>query len=150
MPTKKNDKPVVRIASFDVLKPEDIDVQLVFDDHVEVVPLRTLSYAEFQRLGQEVPNPVPPVMSADRSGPILDYNDKTYRQAVYDANLLRAYKRLLAMLLIPVPGKTEAEKIATLESMDANRLRMLIDAVTQLAAGGEAVVESRAATFQRQ
>lgn len=144
----KQDKPVVRITSFDVFQPEEVDVRLEFDDHVEVVPMRTISYLDFQRLGDDVPNPVPPITHADRNGPVYDYNDKAYQRALQDAHRLRACKRLLAMLRVDVPGGTEDERVDALLRMDANRLRMLINAVTALAANGEAVVEAKAATFR--
>lgn len=143
------DKKTVRLTSFDAFMPEDIDVRLEFDDHIEIVPMRTLSYGEFQRIGRDVPIPTPPIMGAGKNGPIYDYNDAGYRQQVQDAEMQRTLRRLLASLRVPVPGGTVVEQVAVLQNSDANRLRMLISAMVQLAAGGEASVESRAATFQQ-
>lgn len=142
------EKPVVRIASLSAFAPVEVEVRLEFEDRVELVPMRTLSYAEFQRLGWEVPNPVPPVTGAGRNGPITDPNDAGYRRALLEAEMKRAHKRLLASLLLEVPGATEDEKIAYLQTLDANRLRLLVSIVGQLVTEGTAHIEAKAAAFQ--
>lgn len=147
--TAKPDLPIVRISAFDAFAPEDVDVRLVFDDHVEVVPMRTISYAEFQQLGQEVTMPTPPVIGAGKTGPVLDFHNADYLRAVQDANRLINFKRLLRMLRFDVPGKDETEQIAALQHLDTNRLRMLMQAVVQLAASGEVRVEAKSATFHK-
>lgn len=146
----EDDKPIISITSLDDFSPADVDVRLEFEDHVELVPMKQLSYAAFQKLGWEVPNPVPPMSGVDKNArPVFDYNNPTYQQAVRDAETQRSYKRLLASLRLDVPGADEAEKIAFLQNLDANRMRMLLSAVGQLITEGAATVEAKTATFQR-
>lgn len=143
-----NDKPIVRVTSLADFEPADVDVVLEFEDHKELVPMRQLSYAEFQRLGWEVPNPKPPISGVDKQArPVFDYTDATYLRQVQDAETQRSYKRLLASLRIDVPGADEAAKIDYLQSRDANRMRLLLSVVGQLVTEGAASVEAKAATF---
>lgn len=138
-------KPVKRIDSLSALQPETVDVTMEFEDHIEVMPLKTLSYAEWQRIGWSVPNPTPPISGVDgNKRPIVNYDDPQFRIQVQQAELERAYRRVLASMVLPVPGNTEAEQLDYLKALDANRIRMLINAVSELAAGGGARIGAKA------
>lgn len=142
---EKQDKPITRVTDLAALATETVDVTLEFEDHIEVVPMKTLSYAEWQRIGWSVPNPIPPVSGVDSSKrPIFDLYSPQYIEASQRAELERAYKRLLASMALPVPGADEAEQIDYLKRLDANRVRMLISAVNELAAGGRSHVSAKA------
>lgn len=146
----KPEKPIVSITSLEEFSPANVTVTLEFDDHIEEIPMRALSYAEFQKLGWLVPNPTPPISGVDgNKRPVFDYNNPTYQQQMREAETLRSYKRLLASLRLDVPGADEDAKIAYLQSRDANRMRMLLGIVGQLVTDGEAHIEAQAATFQR-
>lgn len=148
MADEQPEKTIQRITSLTQFAPADIDVQLEFEDHIEVLPMRALSYAEYQRLGWDVPNPVPPPSGIDgNKRPIFNYSDPTYQRQMQEADTLRGCKRLLASLRLDVPGDDEAAKIAYLQGLDANRLRLLIGVVGQLVMHGEARIEAKAATF---
>lgn len=138
-------KPVKRIDSLSALQPETVDVTMEFEDHIEVMPMKTLSYAEWQRIGWSVPNPVPPISGVDgNKRPIVNYDDPQFRIQVQQAELERAYRRVLASMVLSVPGGTEAEQLDYLKALDANRIRMLINAVSELAAGGGARISAKA------
>jgi hypothetical protein len=143
----KPDKPVIAITSLDAFAPGDVDVTLEFEDHIETVPMRALSYAKFQSIGREVKNPLPPITGAGKTGPIFDYKDADYLIAMQEAEITRSCKRLLASLRLDVPGKTDDEKIAYLQGLDVNRMALLMNVVSQLVTEGKAHVEARAATF---
>lgn len=146
--SEKPELPVIAITSLDTFAPGDVDVVLEFEDHIETVPMRTLSYAEFQRIGREVPNPKPPITGGGRNGPIFDYKDDAYVLAMQDAEITRNYKRLLASLRLKVPGDTDEEKIAYLKTLDVNRMANLIGAVSQMVTEGKVRVEAKVGTFQ--
>jgi hypothetical protein len=146
----KPEKPVIAITDLGSFAPGDVDVTLEFDDHSESVPMRALSYAEFQRLGWLVPNPKPPISGVDGNRrPVFDFQDATYQRQAQEADNERAYRRLLASLRLNVPGNDDDEKIAYLKSLDANRMALLLNVVGQLVTEGKAHVEAKAAGFQR-
>ena len=143
------DKERADVLSLDDLAPIAVRVEIEHGDRLLVVPLKTLSYFEWVRLGYEVPNPVPPTMGVDKQGrPILDTRDPSYLRALDEAALERGYVRLLAALDIPIPGATKAEQLAALKArLDTNVTRQLTAVLNQLASEGEARIMSRAETF---
>lgn len=148
--TKASVKPVMHVNSLASFETADVEARLEFADRVELVPMRTLSYGEFQRIGWQVRNPTPPISGVDGSRrPVFDYNDATYQQQMQEAERQRALRRLLAALNVEVPGATDDEKIAYLQGLDANYLRLLISVVGQLVTEGEARIEAKAAAFQQ-
>jgi hypothetical protein len=61
MAAKTEGKQRVKITSLADLQPRTVDIEIVRDNEVLVIPCKTLSYAEFQRLGYDVVDPSPPV-----------------------------------------------------------------------------------------
>lgn len=130
------------------LQPRLVDVQIELDDEIVVIPCKTLSYAEFQRLGYEVVDPSPPVSGAGPKGPIYNYNDAAYLQARQQANDARLYRRLLAFVQIDVPGATVEEQIDALtNTLEVAVVRALVQVMSNMVTGGEARIADRAATF---
>lgn len=115
-----------------------------------VVPLRTLTYSEWLRLGFEVPDPTPPISGVDKNGrPVFDTRHPDYLRAVEMATLQRGLRRLLAALQIDIPGDTAEQKLAALDaSLDAGVARQLLGVLGRLAAKGEAHITARADTFR--
>lgn len=145
------DKERADALSLDDLAPLNVRVEIEHGDRILTVPLKTLSYFEWVRLGYEVQSPVPPTMGVDKQGrPLLDTRDPTYLRQLDEAGMERGYIRLLAALDIPIPGDTREEKIAALKSrLDTNVVRQLQSILNQLASEGEARIVGRAETFHR-
>jgi hypothetical protein len=143
------DKERADALSLDDLSPLKVRVEIEHGDRVVVVPLRTLPFFEWVRLGYEVANPVPPTMGVDKNGrPLLDTRDPGYLRALDEAGMERAYVRLLAALDIPIPGDTREEKLAALKAkLDTNVARQLNGVLNQMASEGEARIVARSETF---
>lgn len=132
-------KPVYTLTSFadPRLQPHDVKVRLEFDDHSEVFVMTTLSYQQFEALGAEVPEPVPTISGTDgNKRPVHNLTDPTYQQAVAEAKMQRAFKRLVAMLRLDTPENDEAAKIAYLQTLDAAVVTHLLTAVGKLVRDG--------------
>lgn len=141
----------IKVTDLLQLAPDEVDVRIVVDDHEErVVPMRTLSWAQWEQIGESVPHPIPEPNGVTASGKLTyDYSHPDYLQRVAQANNERAYRRLLAMLRLEVPGSTDAEKVAFLKALDSNFINQLMTAANQLASGGRASIDARAGAFQR-
>lgn len=138
-------KPVKRISDLGTLKPETVDLVFEYDDHDEVMPMKTLSYGEWQRIGWSVPTPAPPISGVDgNKRPIVNYDDPQFRIQSQQAELERAYRRVLASMVLPVPGETEAEQVDFIKNMDADRLRIMISFVNDQAVRGRSRVGVKA------
>jgi hypothetical protein len=135
--------------TFDDLKPIDIVVELDHGDRTLEIPLRTLTYAQWNRIGLSVPSPTAPSPGVDKNArPIFDYQDATYLAQLEAAGEERAYRRLLASLQLDVPGATEEEKLKNLrDGLDVNVVRQLNEVIGKFAFKGEARIKHRAETF---
>lgn len=135
--------------TFDDLRPVDIIAELQHGDRNLEIPLRTLTYAQWNQIGIDIPAATPPPMGVDKNNrPIFDYNNPQYIAQMEEVGQQRTYARLLASLRIEVPGTTKEEKIKSLrESLDANVVRQLLEVIGQFALKGEARVKHRAETF---
>ena len=138
-------KPIKRIDSLSALQPQTVDLVFEFDDHDELMPMKTLSYGEWQRIGWSVPNPAPPISGVDSNKrPIFNLNDPKYQIEVQQANMERAYRRVLASMALTVPGDTEAEQIEFLKGLDTDHLRIMINFVDEQAVRGRSRVGAKA------
>ena len=138
-------KPIKRIDSLSALQPQTVDLVFEFDDHDELMPMKTLSYGEWQRIGWSVPNPAPPISGVDSNKrPIVNYDDPQFRIQSQQAELERAYRRVLASMVLTVPGDNEAEQVDYIKNMDADRLRVLINFVNDQAVRGRSRVGAKA------
>lgn len=148
---KKSDgeKKRISITSLDDLQPRDVDVEIERGNEVLVIPCRTLTYGEFQRLGYAVIDPAPPVATWNSKGAAsYNYNDPQYLTAKQQAADERLYLRLLAFLKIDVPGDTPQEKIDNLQNtLEVDVVRALTKVMLDMVSGGEARVTDRATTF---
>lgn len=135
--------------SFDDLRPIDIVVELTHGDRDIEIPLRSLTYSQWNAIGLSVPAPTPPVQGVDKNGrPLFDYNNPAYLIQLEQAGEERVYRRLLASLRIDIPGATEDEKVHALrEGLDTNIVRQLNEVIGQFALKGEARIKHRAETF---
>jgi hypothetical protein len=139
------------ITALSDLAPIDIIVEIDRPGgEIIAVPLRTLTYSDWLRLGLEIPNPTPPISGVDKSGqPIFDTRNLDYLRQLEDANIKRGLRRLLAALQIDVPGDTVGDQLAALEAtLDSGVGRQLLGVLAQIAAKGEARIAHRAGTFQ--
>lgn len=141
----------VTATSLDDLAPYNVEAEIYHAGRLITIPLHTLTYFEWVRLGYEVQNPVPPPMGVDKnSRPILNYNDPTYLRQVDEAMMERGYVRLLAAIGLPIRGDTPAEKLATLKAtLDYNVVRQLNSVINSVVSEGEARIVGRADTFHR-
>lgn len=139
------------LASFDDLAPAQIRVEIDHAGQTLIVPMRALTYFEWEREGAAVPVPVAPIHGVDKQGrPIQDMTNPEYLRQVADANTTRSMRRLLAALLLPIPGETVEARLAALrEKLDYNLARQLLGVLVQQALEGEARIVSRSASFQR-
>ena len=145
---KNEGKQRLKITSLADLQPRTVDVLIERGDEVLEIPCKTLSYAEFQRLGYEVIDPAPPTSGATAKGPIYNYNDPDFLTARQRAADERLYRRLLAFIQIDVPGDTVDEQIKNLsEALEVDIVRALTRVMSDMVNGGEARIEARAATF---
>jgi hypothetical protein len=148
MAAKTEGKQRVKITSLADLQPRTVTVEIERGDEVLEIPCKTLSYAEFQRLGYEVVDPAPPTDRWDKKGPIYNYNDPAYLQDRQKANDERMYRRLLAFVQIDVPGDTVEEQIDNLtNTLEVDIVRALVGIMSNMVTGGEARIADRAATF---
>lgn len=131
------------------LRPAVVTVRLVIDDDTDViVSMRTLSFGDWQQIGNSVVDPLPPVRGAKPDGSkIYDYSDSDYLRALEAARELRSCRRLLRALVLPVPGRDEAEQIDYLKGLDNALFNGLVQSLSLLGAGRKATVEARAASF---
>ena len=149
----EQEQPLERVVatSLDDLAPYHIEAEIYHAGRLLVIPLNTLTYFEWIRLGYEIPNPVPPPMGVDKnSRPILNYNDPGYLRQMDEAAMERGYVRLLAAIGLPIEGDTQAEKLARLKRvLDYNVVRQLNSILNSVVSEGEAKIVGRADTFQR-
>lgn len=142
-------KPIKRLTSLVEFVPEDVDVQIEYPDHIELIPMRTISYMRLLEINQSVPDPVPPIGGVDgNKRPVVDYNNPGYQRAVNDAYIERMMRLIVEMVRLPIPGESEAEKVGYLRGLDTVMVGGLMAAVNQLTKQGEAQLISRAAGFQ--
>lgn len=134
---------------FEDLAPIRVIVEIEHGGEILEIPLKTLTYAEWNRLGTDIPMPTPPERGVDKQGrPVFDHNNPDYLKRVEIVGEERIYNRLLASLDIPVPGETHEEKIQALKDMiDVSIMRQLIDTLSNFALKGEARIKHRAETF---
>ena len=97
-----------RISDLGTLKPETVDLVFEYDDHDEVMPMKTLSYGEWQRIGWSVPTPAPPIGGVDgNKRPDCQLRRSAVSHPVPASPNRRAYRRVLASMVLPVPSETE-------------------------------------------
>lgn len=141
---------ILDLTSFEELAPMNVNVIVTLPEGREVrIPLRTLTYWEIFQIEAKVPPPTPPVSHATKDGPVFNFKDPGYLQALQLADIERSYRRVLAALRIEVPGASEEEKLHALKTrLDAGVMRQLNQVLMGSAMSGEARIEARAATFQ--
>ncbi len=139
---------VTSLSDLSVNESITIEIPLPSGD-LAVIPWRTLSIAEWDSIGQGVPDPTPPVVGGNKDGPIFNYRDADYLMHVREAMAERNYRRLAKSLRIDIPGETLTEQAnAVKNTMDAYVTAALIDFMTRIAKESEARISARAATFQ--
>lgn len=139
-----------RKLTFEDLAPIRIIVEVEHGGEILEIPLKTLTYAEWNKLGTDIPTPTPPISGVDKQGrPIFNNSDPTYITQVEQVAEQRVYARLLASLDMEVPGNTQQEKLDALRNkVDVNVMRQLVETISSFALKGEARVKHRAETFQ--
>ncbi len=144
--------PLVARSLEDLATFSDVQVEITLPGGQKmIVPMRTLSMAEWNEIGLSVLPPKPPPAGFDnvRKTVVLDYDDPGYRQALERANLERNYRRVAASLRLDIPGEDLAQKAEYLTTrMDVSIGRQLLDATVMLFGSGEAQIAARAATFR--
>jgi hypothetical protein len=142
-------KPVIEIASLDDLGTLDIHAEVEHGNQFIRIPMRTLTYFEWQEIGLQVPTPTPPIMGVNKQGsPQYDRNNPDYIATLQRAENERTYRRLARSLKIVVPGETDAEKADALKrTLDTNVTRQLVALLLKFAVEGEARIAARADTF---
>lgn len=141
----------VRKATLGDLKRTVVNVEITLaDGEVVSIPMRTLTYFQYNAIRWSVPDPKPPVSGVDKSGrPVFDVNDGTFRRQVAEAEMLRTHKLLLAALEMDVPGETEEARLDYLQTeVDAAVVRQLISVMQMTSTGGEARIAARAESFR--
>src|SRR5260221_10193436 len=92
-------------ASLDDLSEVPVVVDIARPDgRIVRVPMRALPESEIFDLRKKIDWPKPPTSSFTKSGPVLDYNDAGYLEAVRACNRKLMYLVLLRCLRIEVPG----------------------------------------------
>lgn len=150
---KAADKAIVQLTGLDDLRPFDVIVEIDLPTgEVGQMRMKTLTYAEWLRLGAEIADAVPPQSGFDakKMQPTYDWTDATYQRAQAEVQMRRSYRRLLAALPFgdQIAGATVAEQIDTLvEAVDFGVAQKLFTALNLTGIEGEARVVGRAATF---
>lgn len=135
--------------SFEDLKPQVQNVVIESETGVVgSVPMRPLSYAEYQRIYNSVKTPTPPVSGGGKDGPIYNRNDSEYQKEVQDAYALRTMRMILASLQLEIPGTDEDAKIESLKSIGAAMFAGMTSFVYQSSLGNMGEVKARAESFQ--
>lgn len=149
--TEHMNKPTVSFQSLDEMGETEYEVLIDDEDRIVQFYLGTISGTEWQSIVRSVPDPLPPVVNFDKktNRPVHDYEDATYKNAVYAAKDERTY-RLLARCLrhIDIPGDTLAQQAEVLKAKLPSRIFFALGTkLLILGSGAEAQVEMRAANF---
>ncbi len=135
--------------TFETVQPETVEIVIDFGDGREhFTTMQAVSYAEWERLEKEIPQPIPPISGVDANKRLIyNYQDPEYIAAYADYQAEVVFNRLLGHITFAVPGATRADQRTALRGMDKGFTGKLIDAMTQLALGGRARVETRSRNF---
>jgi hypothetical protein len=130
-----------------------VKVTLPYNREIEI-PVGTLTYAEFNSVTADVPDPVIPRTLLGKDGEKLpNRDDVTYKAAIEKANEERSYRRLAIALNkggVEITGETIAEKAATLRTdLDAGVANALMSFLAQAALGGRVAAQATADTFHK-
>jgi hypothetical protein len=136
------------ITSLSELRGQAVNVELELPDgEVVQIPIHTLTYAEWQRIEREVPQPPVPVLHGAK-GSMPDRNDPEYQKAMSLWNEQVMYRRVLAALEIEIEGATADEKVKNLQETISTPMMMgLIAALSQAHFANRAQVVARSKTF---
>ena len=133
------------LGTFDVIVEVDLPT-----GEIGEMRMKTLTYAQWLRLGAEIPDAVPPASGFDakKMQPTYNYADPTYQAQQAEVIMRRSFRRLLAALTFEIPGDTIDAQIDTLiDVVDTGIAQKLFHVLSINAGEGEARVMGRAATF---
>ena len=107
----------VQVSSLDDLGGALITVPLRHPDgRALLIQMRELAEGEVWAIRRSNQWPKPPMVEMSKSGPVYDYSDAGYQASVEDTNRRFAQKMLLACLPFDVPGETEDDKLAAIQT----------------------------------
>ena len=149
MAAKKKDAPREVVTSLSQIGARKINVEIEdIDGTILEIPMRTLSYGEFQRVGRDVVDPTPPVLMAGPGGTTYDFKNPAYLEALEHAKTKRMALRLVHCLEIEVEGNSlDAKADALLEGISTQAFYTLIAAMNRAHTERGARVEARAERF---
>lgn len=145
------DKPTQNVQSITEFKARTVEVRVEREEDVLVFQCKALTYAEWNRLGDLVPAPPPPIAGVDRLGrPVINPSDPGYLQAKAAADNLRNLVRLQGFILMDFPGAAdEIERARMLENhLEPGIVKALERVFSLMATEGLAGATARAKTFQ--
>lgn len=139
-----------RVTTLAQIGAREILVELEdIDGTILEIPMRTLSFGEFHKIGRDVPDPTPPVIGGGVNNLVYDFKDAAYLQALEAAKNKRMALRLLACLQIDIEGNTDDAKAdRLLADMSTQAFYTLVAAMNRAHAERTARVEARAERFQ--
>lgn len=139
---------VTSLAQLQKQQVYDVDVPQA-DGTFLTFPMRALKQSEWLKIGRDVPNPAPKSYGGV-NGVTYDTADPDYRAKLNEAEYERNIRRLVASLLIDIPGIDLAAKAQTLLSeLDTDVLGGLFSGFWKINRDKGADINSREAAFQR-
>lgn len=144
------DKPVRPVESIAEFTPRTVEVHIEREEDVLVFQCKALSFADWTRMNDTIPNPPPPIAGVDRLGrPVVNPSDPGYLKAKAEADHQRMLVRLQAFLLIDFPGaETPLERARAIEErMEPGLVRALDRVMSLMATEGLASATVRAKSF---
>ena len=119
-----------------------------FREDVIEIEARVLSIHEWMSLEHSVPFPQKVQTGVNASGPVYDYNDNGYQQALRDRKDRVALKRMAASLQGKMEGETNDQKADWLShTFPVGLLQSIYAALEKIHAEGEATIKHRRDSF---
>ena len=141
-------KKVTSFVDFGKTLAETLPIIVNFRDDVIEIEARVLPVKEWMALDHAVSYPDKVQKGANAAGPVYDYNDLGYQQALRDRNDRVSLKRIAASLQGQMQGETNDEKADWLaNTFPVGLLTSIYSALINIHQEGEATIIQRRDSF---
>lgn len=146
--SNQTERPRRVLGSLTELGRRELTIEIEMDDEVLVIPMKALTFKEWQEAQRSVPNPTPPPSRVGKNGePIFDYNDPAYLTQMADATNKRMMLMLIRAIQIEIPGETEDQQIEFLRGLEYGLLDKLAALMAEFNREVNAHINARADSF---
>lgn len=119
------------------------------DERTVHIRLRTLTEDELWNLRRKIEWPKPPAKDMTKTGPVYDYQDKGYQDAIVAAERRLANLMLLDSLPFVIAGESDDERLATLQvKVGGYAHTQLIEAVNRINTVSKEQIADMARSFR--